>query len=229
MGRKATNLSGARYGRLIVLGVSSLRTKAGNALHKCVCDCGNETLVSAGHLKSKGVVSCGCYRRDRLTTHGLRRTPLYDVWSKIVDRCENPNNKDFKWYGGKGVTICPAWRTDVAQFYEWAQGAGYIKGLTVDRKDNALGYTPENCRLVPACRQQRNKTNNRIVSYLGVDMCLEDAIESAVSQMPAGVTPKTVRSRVSGYGWTFDKAISTPLHATKGHSALKAEALSKGL
>lgn len=80
----------------------------------------------------------------------------------MKQRCNNPNNPKYSSYGGKGITICAEWATDFSVFAKWAIENGYIDppkekgrlyglwyGLTIDRIDSSLGYTPSNCRWIP--------------------------------------------------------------------------------
>jgi hypothetical protein len=71
---------------------------------------------------------------------------IYGVWSGMKHRCQNPKHKDYKDYGGRGITVCDEWSNDVMNFYRWAISNGYEEGLTLDRKDNNGNYNPENCK-----------------------------------------------------------------------------------
>ena len=84
----------------------------------------------------------------RSTKHGGCGTRLYRVWSNMIDRCENPNNKEYNRYGGRGIDICFEWRQDFSKFMEWALENGYKENLTIDRINNELGYCPSNCQWI---------------------------------------------------------------------------------
>lgn len=90
-----------------------------------------------------------------------RQTRLYRIWSGIITRCNNKNNKH---YGAKGIEVCEEWK-DYVEFKKWAESNGYSDNLTIDRKDNDKGYFPDNCRWVTMKEQQRNRTNNHIIEY----------------------------------------------------------------
>jgi hypothetical protein len=75
-------------------------------------------------------------------------TRLYRAWSKMKERCYNPNNKDFVRYGARGIGVCDEWRRSFAAFESWALANGYDDALTIDRRDNNQGYFPGNCRWV---------------------------------------------------------------------------------
>jgi hypothetical protein len=78
--------------------------------------------------------------------HGESRTPLYRQWKAMVRRCESPVAHNYRWYGGKGVRVCPEWRNDFMAFKTWADTHGYVRGLEIDRMDADGDYDPGNCR-----------------------------------------------------------------------------------
>lgn len=91
-----------------------------------------------------------------MTTHGETNTSLYKRWCKMKSRCTNPNDWQWKDYGGRGITLCQEWFV-YEMFAEWAKNSGYKPHLTLDRKDNNKGYSPENCRWVSQRVQHQNK------------------------------------------------------------------------
>ena len=156
----AKNLTGERFGRLLVLDY------AGASTWRCRCDCGAETTVKTDLLNSGKTRSCGCLRREvsakRATKHNGAHDPLYHVLNVMHQRCENPNSKDFKWYGAMGVTICEEWAlTNYPAFRDWALANGYQPGLTIDREDPFGNYNPNNCRWITIQEQQRNRRNSK--------------------------------------------------------------------
>lgn len=94
-------------------------------------------------------------------------TRVYAIWRNMLQRCGNPKNTHYKWYGGKGVTVCEEWKTSDG-FIEWAKISGYTDTLTLDRIDGSLGYTPGNCRWVTRKAQSHNMRSNRMVTINGV-------------------------------------------------------------
>ena len=164
------SIIGKRFGRLVVIDLDHV-TSNHNTYWRCQCDCGNETVVYRGCLASGDVISCGCYRYEHRheygRKHGLTGHPLYIVWSGMVQRCANPNSKNYYRYGGRGIRVCDEWRYNFESFYNWAIDNGYSPGLTLDREDNEDGYYPENCRWVSRRTQQNNTRRNHLVTYNG--------------------------------------------------------------
>lgn len=168
---RVKDLTGMRFGRLVVV---ELIGKAANGKYqwKCKCDCGNYTIVKGNSLTTDHTKSCGCLeketKREVNTIHGLRRHPLYKVWLNMKDRCYNPNNSHFKYYGGKGITVCNEWKDNFKLFYDWMINNGYEKGMSIDRIDNSLEYSPDNCRVIPFNKQSSNRTTNYAIIHEGV-------------------------------------------------------------
>jgi hypothetical protein len=89
--------------------------------------------------------------------HGRTGTRLYGIWKGIVKRCYNVADKRYHRYGGRGITVCAEWKDDPVAFIKWAETHGYAEDLQIDRADNNVGYSPENCRFVTAEVNARNR------------------------------------------------------------------------
>jgi hypothetical protein len=156
------DLTGQRFGRLVVIRREPRNSK--NAHWLCQCDCGKSAVVSSPNL-THGQISCGCVRDEvtilRSTKHGQARSKLHMVWCSIKGRTGNPKNKDWENYGGRGIAMCEEWDDDFKAFYEWAFSSGYHEGLAIDRKNNDLGYTPDNCHWVTQAENNRNRRPRR--------------------------------------------------------------------
>ncbi len=125
-------------------------------LYKCYC--GNEFKAQVLHIKRGSTSSCGCYRKQKLkeknTTHGLHNNILYSVWSHIIQRCNNPKDKAYINYGARGITICEKW-LKIENFIEDMYPT-FQEGLTLDRINNDLGYSKDNCRWTTRAIQSQN-------------------------------------------------------------------------
>lgn len=143
-----------------------------------ICNCGKEFKAQMQSVRVGRTKSCGCYNRQRInestTKHGLYGTRIYRIYYAIKQRCCNPNSDSYKDYGGRGITVCDEWLESVVNFNNWAINSGYKDGLEIDRIDNNLGYSPDNCRWTDRFMQNQNtrklrktnKTGYRGVSYI---------------------------------------------------------------
>lgn len=93
--------------------------------------------------------------------HGESKTPLYRVWSAMIQRCTNPNNENYVRYGGRGIVICLEWMNFEA-FRDWAFSHGYVKGLYIDRENNDGNYGPENCHWVTSAKSAFNRPQTKL-------------------------------------------------------------------
>ncbi len=207
MGRKSLDLVGKKYGRLTVIGYVS-KNQHGKTVWKCQCDCGNTAVIVGTHLTSGHTQSCGCYNADssrvRVTTHGMSQTRLYNIWRGMLKRCEYEKATNYKNYGAKGITVCEAWH-DFEIFREWAMSHGYLDSLTLDRVDNGGNYCPQNCRWVDMREQLRNTTRNKSITYRGETRCLQEWADIL------GLPYRTLQQRINTYGWSVEKAFTTPI------------------
>ena len=158
------DLTGQRFGRLAVLELTGKKTKSGNVIWKCRCDCGNVTEADSGSLRVGYKISCGCFQRDHARalnmSHGGRNERLYLVWMDMRRRCRDENDKNYCNYGGRGIEVCEEWQ-DYETFREWAVTHGYDRDAkrgecTLDRIDVNGNYEPRNCRWVDLKTQANN-------------------------------------------------------------------------
>jgi len=176
-----------------------------------ICDCGNTYRVEGQKLASGHTISCGCYQREVSTTHGdsLLGSEYYRlrcVWTDMMQRCYNTNNKNYFRYGGRGIIVCDGWRTDRAVFKKWALANGYIKGLSLDRYPNNDGnYEPNNCRWITMKQQQRNRSDNHLITAFSETKC----IAAWVEDKRCVVTSQTLCYRIK-IGMDSEEAMTKP-------------------
>ena len=214
---KLINLVGQRFGRLVVEEKVPYVTSGGNTLtaYKCKCDCGNERICLSENLRKGKVVSCGCYKDEntakRSRTHGMSKTRLYHIYGLMKKRCNDPKSINYPRYGGKGITVCEEWMCSSDAFLNWAVANGYDDSLTLDRKDNDKGYSPDNCRWVSYKEQARNQTRNRRLTFNGETKVLSEWAEIT------GINVGTISSRLKR-GWSVEKALTEKVNAEKRNS-----------
>lgn len=142
--------------------------------------------------------------------HGLRSLPEYQVWLQMKGRCHNKRNKRYSLYGGRGIRVCERWYNSFRAFYE-DMGPRPDGGL-LERKDNFKNYEPGNCVWAAYREQSRNKRNNIWLEFNGQRMILADWARFL------GIEKNTLRSRIFQYGWSAEKALSTPINAPRKNS-----------
>lgn len=204
---KMADLSGRRFGRLTVQAEAGRNAKKG-VMWQCLCDCGNTTVVASTNLIQGHTQSCGCLHREQNITHGATDTKLYGVWINVKTRCNNPRNRAYPQYGGRGIRLCEEWES-FQNFQNWAIKSGYVDGLTLDRIDVNGNYSPENCRWVDMKTQQNNRRNNHVIEFNGVRKTLSEWSEAT------GLSSSTLRTRLSILGWPIERALTEPLRERK--------------
>lgn len=192
------DLTGNKFGKLTVICRKGSNDK-GNAMWKCICDCGNVVVVNSNHLRSGNTCSCGCTRGEK---HGLTNTRIYRIWQAMKNRCYNQNVVHFGDYGGRGITVCEEWKNSFSAFYDWAISNGYSDELTIDRIDFNGNYEPSNCRWVNMKMQNNNTRHNRTITKNGETHSVSEWAEII------GIKPATLYARIFTYNWEIEKALS---------------------
>ena len=141
------------------------RCRESHGVYECQY-CGKEFEAITAHIKSVNTRSCGCQKGGN--THGLSHNQFYQTWKNMIRRCTNPNNRDYKNYGARGITVCEEW-LNITNFITWCEST-YIKGMTMDRINNDKGYSPENCRWADKVTQNTNqrKSSANTSGFVGV-------------------------------------------------------------
>lgn len=166
---KKIDLTGKNFGRLTVLKEDPIR-RNNRVFWICQCECGNEVSVGRNELQSGQTKSCGCLKlkNEGLTTRtNYKNNRLYNIWRGMKKRCTLPSDKDYKNYGGRGISLCSEWLNDFLTFYNWAINNGYSEELTIDRINYDGNYEPSNCRWVTIKEQNNNKRSNIFFTYKG--------------------------------------------------------------
>jgi len=172
----------------------------------CRCECGHIGKYVLVLLVNGETKSCGCLRKktflERNTSHGLSRTKLNAVYQAMKQRCENPNNTNYKHYGARGIKVCEEWLKSLITFYNWAIESGYKEGLSIDRIDVNGNYEPNNCQWVKMKIQTRNKRDNIFIEFNGEKLCVQDWANRLE------ITHTTLTKRLKK--WGIEKSLTTP-------------------
>lgn len=209
MDRTAKDLTGTKFDRLIVIGLSH-KASRNRRYWLCQCVCGNEKAIREDSLLGGSIKSCGCLAaekaRKNTAKHGMSRSRIYNVWQKMKMRCYNHKEKSFEHYGGRGISVCDEWKNSFQAFYDWAMSHGYEEHLTIDRIDVNGNYCPENCRWATMKEQQNNRRNNHIVIYNGRAQTIHQWADEL------NLNYNNLERNINKRNWDIEKAIQ---HKTK--------------
>lgn len=153
-------LTGIRFGRLLVLSLDRKSTGIGHSYSwRCQCDCGNTVSVNVSRLLNSQTQSCGCLQKERASQakfkHGKSNSRAQSLWSGMKARCHDPAHKSFRYYGGRGITVCERWQESFLNFV--ADMGDRPPGMSLDRIDTDGNYEPTNCRWAT----YKDQANNR--------------------------------------------------------------------
>lgn len=159
-------------------------------------------------MENKNINKPYLYQKGKLNRnykHGMSNTRLFHIWQNMKKRCHCETYRDYHRYGGRGIKVCDEWRNDFLIFYNWAINNGYKEKLQIDRIDVNGNYSPNNCRWVTFVQQQNNRRNNRWITYNNETHTLAEWAKKV------GINRHALGERLNRYGWSFEKAITTPL------------------
>lgn len=176
--RGNTAVIGDKFGRWTAIENSFIENSCTKVL--CKCECGTIKEMPLYRLNcSRPTLSCGCLAKDVNTKHGKAKSRIYQTYNRMMQRCYNPKTRSYPTYGAKGITVCEEWKNDFLIFEKWALENGYNENLQIDRKNNHLGYSPDNCRWATPAQNAWNrrprkpkykgveKRGNKYASYIG--------------------------------------------------------------
>ena len=131
---------------------------------ECKCECGKIVEARLDRMRKGDVNSCGCLHKDIVTKHNhctrIKKSPEYQSYSAMVQRCTNPNNRDWKNYGGRGIKVCNEWLDNFETFLN-DMGSRPI-GTTLDRINSNWNYEPGKCRWATPKVQANNRRKLKI-------------------------------------------------------------------
>lgn len=199
------DLTGTTFGRLTAVCVAKDRLHERLAW-ECICGCGRKLTVTQNALQRGNTKSCGCLKLEmigaRRLTHGMSRTPEYNSWSAMKDRCGNPNNQDYANYGGRGIVVCERWAGSFENFLA-DMGHRPFPRATIEREDVNGNYEPGNCRWASQKEQTNNKRNNVLLTLNGTTKTVAEWVVSS------GLTRTTIEGRLQR-GWTIAESLTLP-------------------
>lgn len=203
------DISGMRCGRLTVESVAGRK----GALYywNCKCDCGGTAIVPRSCLNG-GTQSCGCLHREAtqkfLGKHFMTNSITYKSWLNMRRRCNDPKNNRYERYGGRGIKVCDRWNES---FQSFLQDVGERPSLdhSIERRDNNRGYEPNNCYWASRQEQSNNKKTSVLWQFNDRKQTIGEWSKET------GIGWDTLKSRVSIYGWSIERALTTPTPRTK--------------
>lgn len=205
-------MSGRVFGWLTVLKAGERRGASGGMYWVCRCKCGAIKEISAFSLVRGITVSCGCYNKEVNSNRakhghnrrGSKKSPTYITWTKMNDRCNSPKCREYKWYGGRGITISDRWRS----FVNFLEDMGERPiGHTLDRIDFNGNYEPSNCRWVTQKEQANNTRRNIHISHNGTTRTVAEWADLL------GLKYETLYCRIFKFCMPLEKALSKDLYS----------------
>lgn len=139
----------------------------------------------------------------KISIHGKSKTRIWNIWMGMRARCYRKSEVSYKYYGGRGIKVCDAWKDSFENFYN-DMCNGYCENLTIERIDVDGDYSKENCRWATKSEQSMNKRKTIYLKYKGEKKPLMQWSKEL------GISAKLLRQRIGTYGWSTKKAMETP-------------------
>lgn len=208
-----SNLTGQTFTRLTALKEAepyvSPNTGRKSRKYLCQCSCGNQTTVKVSHLKNSAIKSCGCLRDETASkkwykhghTTNKQTSNTYYSWKAMKSRCDNHNDKQYKYYGGRGITYETRW----SKFENFLADMGEApQGLTIERIDVNSDYCKPNCVWTTDKQQANNTRRNVFITF--------NRKTQTIAQWADELNMKyvTVQARLKR-GWDITEAFTTPV------------------
>ena len=185
----------------------------------CRCVCGKLVTRRKYDVVNKLTTSCGCKRVEIVRAACSKIDGLYvkfereyKSWHAAKRRCVNPDDGDYKWYGGRGIKMCPRW-SGAEGFKNFMDDMGPCpKGMTLDRDDNNGDYEPGNCKWSDQIDQHNNRTDNVFIEFDGKRLTV------AQWERETGIKRHVLYGRVK-YGWSAERTLTTPVRRPLSHDS----------
>jgi hypothetical protein len=216
---------GRKFGRLTIVayypGAARPRVLA---RFGCKCECGKYLKPDCQSVRSGNSLSCGCLNRElsaerarHRATHRMSKSPEYRSWQAMRDRCYRKSHKFYYRYGGRGIRVCQQWRNSFESFLT-DMGPKPSPKHSIDRHPDKNGnYEPGNCRWATTRQQLRNTIVNRLITWNGRTLCLEEWSEVT------GLARHVIWGRLNK-GWPVERALSEPLSLHHSHTGRRRRA-----
>lgn len=192
---KREDLSGQKFNKLTYIKFSHIG-KDNREYWIFRCDCSQEKVIRKSRVKYGETKSCGCLNRN--FKHGMRNSATYNSWINMKTRCLNPKNNRYQYYGQRGIKVCDRWLNSFENFLE--DMGEKPEGFSIDRIDNNMDYSKENCRWATNLEQMNNMSTNKLIAYLGKTQSLMGWSKELNFKY------KSVANRLSR-GWSFEESI----------------------
>ena len=155
---------GRKFNKLTVLKLLNYK-RNGRFVYQCQCDCNKIVEITGTNLRLGRSRSCGCLQKEinikRLIKHGKSYSKIYKIYSAMIQRCYNPKNEAWEYYGERGIKICKRWlgKKGFINFYQ--DMGDKPKGLSLDRINNNKGYSKNNCQWSTPLQQVLNRRKKK--------------------------------------------------------------------